>query len=193
MQLHSLPPVRRPQLGAPSGSGGLTAQHGLWLAGVSAKTPVPGPHRLACKAGARPPGGRAAGGGLRLGRRCRSTSALGRSLVALSLREQRSCPAGPPTERKASARGQGPPVPDSPARGLLVLGNNHGPGLRGASPCGQDTAFPRASVWGLLARETVEHEAQGLPSTKRCCRGFLYLVSVTSGRSLICCPLDSHS
>ena len=162
MQLHSLPPVCRPQLGAPSGSGGPTAQHGLWLAVVSAKTPVPGPHRLACEAGARPPGGRVAGGGLPLGRRCRSTSALGRSLVARSLREQQSCPARPPTERKESAWGQGPPTPDSPARGLLTLGNNRSPGLCGASPHGQDTAFPQAPVCGLLAWGTMEREAQGL-------------------------------
>ena len=62
-------------------------------------------------------------------------------------------------ERKCTG-GQGPTMPDSPGRGLLTLGDTRGPGLRWASPRGRDTAFPRASVCGLLAQEILEHEAQ---------------------------------
>lgn len=43
-----------------------------------------------------------------------------------------------------------------------MLGDNHGPGLHQASPRGQDAMLPRVSLCGLLAREIMEHQEQGL-------------------------------
>lgn len=78
---------------------------------------------------------------------------------AASVRSDHILP-DPQQKGKKVHGGQGPTMPDSPGRGLLTPGDTRGPGLRRASPRGWDTAFPRASVCGLLAREIMEHEAQ---------------------------------
>ena len=70
---------------------------------------------------------------------------------AASVRSDHILP-DPQQKGKKVHGGQGPTMPDSPGRGLLTPGDTRGPGLRRASPRGWDTAFPRASVCGLLAR-----------------------------------------